>query len=91
MSAASVELFVPGNPPHLYRAISPFAVTTLDLSQGEKGALLALDAPGQHYGRVEAECAERTLLVFTCGIEICTEDVASASSAFLKQFRTGVI
>jgi len=74
----SIKRFVSRNPHHLYRVIRPFAATTLEDGRFltvRKGALLALDAPLKHYGLVEAECAEHTLLVFTRDIETCTECV----------------
>jgi len=48
--------------------IRPFAATTVEDGRFltvRKGALLALDAPLKHFGLVEAECAEQTLLVYT--------------------------
>jgi hypothetical protein len=66
------------NPHHLYRVIRPFAATTVEDGRFltvRKGALLALDAPLKHFGLVEAECAEQTLLVYTRDIETCTECV----------------
>jgi hypothetical protein len=74
----SIKLFVSRNLHHLYRVIRPFAATIPGDGRFvtvRKGALLALDAPLKHFGLVEAECAEQTILVFTRDIETCTECV----------------
>jgi hypothetical protein len=62
----------------LYRVIRPFAATTIEDGRFltvRKGALLALDTPLKHFGLVEAECEDQTILVFTRDIETCTECV----------------
>ena len=74
-----IKPLVSRNLHHLYRVIRPFAATTTDDGRFvtvRKGALLALDAPLKHFGLVEAECGEQTILVFTRDIETCTECVA---------------
>jgi hypothetical protein len=76
--ADSIKVFVSRSPHRLYRVIRSFAATTLEDGRFltvRKGALLALDAPLKHFGLVEAECAEQTILVFTRDIEACTECV----------------
>jgi hypothetical protein len=71
--------------------IRPFAATSLEHGRFltvRNGALLALDAPLNHFGLVEAECAEQTILVYTSKH---APSAWFAPAEWLKQFRSSVI